>query len=71
MRLVQQAVFDPPQIPGNGRVIAAIAGEVRVKARSSGPGEQYCQRQIAQQDDQVLTLEGEFYSKAAENAKDE
>ena len=37
---VEQRVFDPPQIPGNGRVVAAVAGKVSGKVQGGRPGEE-------------------------------
>ncbi len=54
---VEQGVFHPPQVPGQGRVVAPVAGHVGGEMQGQGVGEDEGQKGI-QANDQQMSLPG-------------
>ena len=47
LRQIHQRVLDPPQIPGEGGIVDAIAGHVRGEVRDQRPGEDETEQKIS------------------------
>jgi hypothetical protein len=50
---VKQGVLDPPEVPDQGRIVPAVARDVRGEVLGQGVGKEQGQAQVAQQHPQI------------------